>query len=758
MKNSVAVRRLISPILVMCTMTATFAAAFTQSVSAASAPTPNWVAPVINGSALVAAGSNGSSYSLGTITTNTTFGSNSVAIVGAADVVLVKRLADGTVSWVLRIEEATNQVGAGAIAVDSSDNIYIRGNISAATATFGSITVTSVNNSGYLAKINSAGVVQWVRLMSSGTHLHTTGVSVDNATGDIYATGRHTGLTAGTVVLSAPSPSSIDAFVVKYDSSGNAIWGKSWGGIGTDIAHRVHVQDSSNIIVSGSLGASSVAGATTVAFDAVETFTLAGVNSLEGYVAKMNSTDGSFIWANKSTGTGNEEIQDAKTDSAGNVLVVGWFGSTSLTVGSSTLTNYGGNDVWLAKFNSSGQFQWVKQGGGSDVDAGFSIVIDASDNVYVSGYFGAFGATTKNAVFGTTTLVTAGIGNIGDGFIASYSSSGAFRWALSTETAASHGYVQTLGLSDNGTLFAAATGLSGNLVVGPITTTYSGTSGATIISFADAASAATTTTSTIATTTTTSTIATTTTIATNTTVATPSLSGNPVDSTTGTTPSGIDSKRNPDSASTATTSPSVASSTDSSESAATSTTTTTTVVPDAPEVSLGAAGVVVGGKSAATTITRSGNTILVAGGGIEALIYGKSADGERIELDKNGDLRLTTEDNLVVEAKGFENSSAIDVWMYSTPTRLGKLRVAGSGSGIATFALPETVDEGEHRIVLDGDIENGQDVVVGLGIAVGALSENSISSILIIGPLTLAILFAILLPSVLKRRRKEQIA
>ena len=106
------------------------------------------------------------------------------------------------------------------------------------------------------------------------------------------------------------APSTIDAFVVKYDSLGNAIWGKSWGGIGTDIAHRVDVQGSSNIVVVGSLGATSAA--TTVAFDAVATFTLAGVNSLEGYVAKMSSSDGSFIWANMSTGTGNEEIQDVK--------------------------------------------------------------------------------------------------------------------------------------------------------------------------------------------------------------------------------------------------------------------------------------------------------------------------------------------------------------------------------------------------------------------------------------------------------------
>jgi hypothetical protein len=173
-------------------------------------------------------------------------------------------------------------------------------------------------------------------------------------------------------------------------------------------------------------------------------------------------------------------------------------------------------------------------------------------------------------------------------------------------------------------------------------------------------------------------------------------------------------------------------------------------------VALGTAGVVIGGKTAATTVTRADNTILVSGGGIEATIYGESTDGQRIDLDDNGDLRLTLGDKIVVEAEGFESASEVDVWMYSTPTRLGALEISESGTGVSSFALPASVDEGEHRVVLDGANNDGQDVVLGLGIAVGALEGNSVNKVLIIAPLTLAILFALLLPSVLRRRRKEE--
>ncbi len=743
-------RRLASSFLATCAVGALCAVTFESPVSAVAAPTPTWVAPVFNGSGIVAAGSSGSSYVLASVTSNTTFGQNSVTIVGTNDAVVVKRLADGSVAWVLQIQESTNAIGVGAIAVDGSDNVYIRGSISAVTATFGSVSVTGAANSAYLAKINASGVVQWVRLMSSTTHLEAQGLAVHPTNGEIYVSGRHRGLTAGTVTVATTA--SIDAYVVKYDASGSAVWGKSWGGGGTDMAMRVHVQDSSNIIVSGTIQSTSVAGATSVAFDSLPALVPTGTSRSEGVIAKMNASDGSFVWANMTTGTGDDEVLGIRTDSAGNVYATGWFSSPTLTVGSTTLTNAGTNDVWVAKLNSSGQFQWARSGGGSDVDAAFTLVIDSADNIYIAGYFGAYGSTTKNGVFGTTTLVSAGASlGLGDGFIASWSSSGTFRWALSTETATGHGFVGTLGLSDNGDLLAHAGSISGNIVVGSITTTYAGTSGGTLISFANVGSAVTTTTTTTTTTTPPSSTSTSTTLpsSTSTTLAGSSSTSLPSSGSTGNT--GSTGANNPSPSTTlAGGMNSVSTST-----TPTTSTTTTTVVPDAPQVNLGQAGVVVAGEATATTITRSDNSLLVAGGGIEATIYGQSSDGQRINLDENGDLRLVLGDSIVVETKGFESASTVEVWMYSTPTRLGQLEVLETGSGMGTFGLPPTADAGEHRVVLDGANNKGQDIILGLGIAVGALDSSSINRILIIAPLSIAILFALILPSVLRRRRRE---
>lgn len=192
--------------------------------------------------------------------------------------------------------------------------------------------------------------------------------------------------------------------------------------------------------------------------------------------------------------------------------------------------------------------------------------------------------------------------------------------------------------------------------------------------------------------------------------------------------------------------------------ATTTTTTTTTTIPapSAPELSSGEAGVSVDGEEVETTLTRTNNALVVSGAGIEASVYGMGPDGERIDLDENGLLRLDNQDQIIVEAEGYEHGGVVDVWMYSTPTRLGQLTVAQLGTIKGSFLLPESLETGDHRVVLDGQNNQGQDVVIGIGISIGEVTQNSLGSrLVIIIPVSLAILAALIIPTTLRRRREE---
>ena len=210
----------------------------------------------------------------------------------------------------------------------------------------------------------------------------------------------------------------------------------------------------------------------------------------------------------------------------------------------------------------------------------------------------------------------------------------------------------------------------------------------------------------------------------------------------------------------ATTTPRVSTNVNATTTVPAPTTTTTTIpVPTAPNVSTGEAGALVDGEAVDTTLTRNNNALVVSGAGIEASVYGLTNAGVRVDLDADGYLRLQTSDQIVVEAEGFSPGDEVDVWMYSTPTRLGTIAVDANGITKGTFTLPAGVDKGDHRVVLDGQNRRGQDVILGIGIAVGTPTTTSLlSRLLIIVPVSIAILAALIIPTRLRRRREEQYA
>lgn len=189
------------------------------------------------------------------------------------------------------------------------------------------------------------------------------------------------------------------------------------------------------------------------------------------------------------------------------------------------------------------------------------------------------------------------------------------------------------------------------------------------------------------------------------------------------------------------------------------TTTSTIPVPDAPDVSTGEAIVTVDGETTQATISRENNSLVVDGGGINASIYGLATDGARIDLDNNGNLQLSDQDQIGVNTEGFAPDADIEVWMFSTPTQLGTLTTDISGKAAGSFSLPAGIEAGDHRVVLKGANNKGQDVVVGVGVRYGKIDSGSMWGRLLIAiPVALAVIFGLIIPTTLKRRRDEQAA
>jgi hypothetical protein len=356
----------------------------------------------------VGADNAGNVYIAGKYEQNAYFGGTYVGCAGNHDMYLAKYSPSGTFRWV---RTAGGEWGdyAHAIAVDGAGNSYVTGEFEVTTY-FGSIAVKSNGgNDVFVAKYDTNGNLLWVKKLGGGTKSDK-GLGITVVGSSVYVTGKFEGQGnfAGTTLTSAGGR---DIFIAKYTTSGVFQWAKRAGGSGDDEGFAISNDTGGNIYVTGYFSG-------TASFNGVPLTTKGGTDI---FIAKYNASGG-LIWLKKAGGTSDDMANAIKVDNSNRVFLTGSFRNTS-TFGSLSLTaNAGGHsDVFIARYDVSGNATWVKKGGGSDNDAGRAIAADAAGNTFITGNCG------QTATFGSTTLHGADATEL---FFASYDVSGNFRWVL----------------------------------------------------------------------------------------------------------------------------------------------------------------------------------------------------------------------------------------------------------------------------------------------------------------------------------------
>ena len=107
----------------------------------------------------------------------------------------------------------------------------------------------------------------------------------------------------------------------------------------------------------------------------------------------------SYQWAVHGGGNSGDYGNSIALDSQGNSYVTGWYQNTA-TFGSLILTSAGGYDIFVVKYDNSGQAVWAKTAGGVSNDIGYGIDLDANGNIYVAGTF------SGTATFGTISVTS----------------------------------------------------------------------------------------------------------------------------------------------------------------------------------------------------------------------------------------------------------------------------------------------------------------------------------------------------------------
>jgi hypothetical protein len=338
------------------------------------------------------------------------------------DMFIVKYDANGIVQWARNAKGSDEDEGVG-IATDVSGNVYVTGTFNSPSITFGTTTLTNKGSYDmYIVKYDKDGNVKWAKNAGGSGDDYGNSIATDGS-GNVYVTGRFSSssITFGKTILYNAGTSSLDMFVVKYDASGNVLWAKSAGGSNSDLDGCVAIGASGDVYVTGTFGSPSIAFGNNITLTNADNSGY--VNMVDMFIVKYGA-DGNAVWAKNAGGRSNGWGIATTHDSEGseNVFVTGAFNSSSITFGTTTLTNSGSSDIFIVKYDASSNVLWAKSAGGTGGDIAWSIAADGSGNVYVTGTF-----NSPSITFGTITL--SNTNNCGDMFIAKYDPNGNVLWA-----------------------------------------------------------------------------------------------------------------------------------------------------------------------------------------------------------------------------------------------------------------------------------------------------------------------------------------
>lgn len=386
-----------------------------------------------------------------------------------------KNISAQTPAWTWA-KSATGTEESRSIATDATGNSYAVGKFTGTSVTFGTYTLNNQDPTGstsdlFMVKYDADGNLAWAKsawtdmTMIDGANSVTT-----DAAGNFYMTGFFASDTIifGSIPVKNKFYTKDDVFIVKFNSSGNAVWAKGAGGNMYDYGRSIAVDGSGNVYVTGAFQWSMTIGGITLESD---DHSNGSHNDI--FLAKYGP-DGNFLWAVNAEGSVADMPESVTTDAQGNVYITGYFNSRTLTFGTHVITNTNAgsasefipNDIFLAKYDANGNCIWAKSAGGDYADEGSAVKVSTDGSVYLTGYY-----KSPVLTIGTKALTNAETAGARDDlFLAKLDGSGNVLWAKSTGGTGDD-CAYSISLDNNNNVYQAGYFTSNPITFGTITLT-----------------------------------------------------------------------------------------------------------------------------------------------------------------------------------------------------------------------------------------------------------------------------------------------
>ncbi len=323
------------------------------------------------------------------------------------DCFIAKYNRAGELLWLSSSIGSDTDVSGKAISANHSA-VFIAGEFSG-NLTLGAQTfpVTARNVDLFLAKLDLDGNIQWIVGGGSLTLDNINDLEADDD--EVYFIGNYTGMQLDFYDVSGGITESIsnvawgweDIFITGYDADGNFLWTRGIGSNYIDFGNGI-AMDSIYVYATGGIYNNAY-------FPGYSGNPVPVSNNMDIFISSHERNNGQTSWLKviPSGGTNDDYGHDIDMDISNQIHVTGIYLNTLDFFGDTSLAAMGGQDLFLASFNTDGIFNWAKTGGSSaNQDVGYSVASGFGGRIYVTGTY------DKEDTFDTIILPGANNSNI----------------------------------------------------------------------------------------------------------------------------------------------------------------------------------------------------------------------------------------------------------------------------------------------------------------------------------------------------------
>lgn len=343
-----------------------------------------------------------------------------------------------------------------AMDIDGNGNIFITGTFASTADLDPSNAVASVTSYGnssdiFIAKYDANGNYKWGKSIGSvGNTDNGLDLCVDNQ-GSVMVTGHFTGSVTfdpSNIAANRTALGGMDAFVVKYDSTGNFKWVNTIGSAAHwERGKKIHCDANNNVFVTGEF-------ASVIDIDpSAAVMNISPIGGTDGdiFIIKYNST-GSPQWAKSMGVNGQLDIEPSICLHQNSIYLAGYAQDSmdfDLGTGSYYLPSSSYYKMYVAKYDQNMQLIWAKQFQDSAYSVVSNLQFDNQENIVLTGEFNSYNSTNFDVDLSASTYYLNGDSTaFYNFFVAKYDSNMNFKNAFQINQS-SYGYITSQDIDAN---------------------------------------------------------------------------------------------------------------------------------------------------------------------------------------------------------------------------------------------------------------------------------------------------------------------